>query len=96
MTGIDSRTALVACCGNGGVASASSTTEGCGSSGAPVCSHPDRYISWDGIHLTQKAYSVLSKWLVADIIPKLNCALQVVDHSDKAIIPLRSLFPNAG
>lgn len=63
--GIDATSALVACCG---------------SSNVPICSYPEQYISWDGVHLTQKAYSVLSKWLVADITPKLNCALQLVDH----------------
>ncbi|WOG93792.1 hypothetical protein DCAR_0313079 [Daucus carota subsp. sativus] len=79
--GIDAKSALEPCCGNGGIDSESSPTSGgCGSLNAQVCLYPDRYISWDGIHLTRKAYSVLSKWLLADITPKLKCALQVVDH----------------
>ncbi|KAL8134866.1 acetylajmalan esterase-like [Apium graveolens] len=76
--GINATSMLKGCCGS--IGSSSFSSEGCGSSTVRVCLHPDQYISWDGVHLTQKAYSALSKWLVADIIPKLNCGLQVVDH----------------
>lgn len=76
--GMNATSTLEGCCGNIGTSSFSS--EGCGSSNVGVCLHPDQFISWDGVHLTQKAYSALSKWLVADIIPKLSCSLQVVDY----------------
>lgn len=45
----------------------------CGDPGVQVCADPSAYISWDGVHLTQKAYSWLAKWLVDDMLPQLNC-----------------------
>lgn len=69
---------LKGCCGN--IGSSTFSAKGCGSSYVRVCSHPDEYISWDGVHLTEEAYSVLSKWVVADILPKLNCGLQVAEY----------------
>ncbi|KAK1386712.1 acetylajmalan esterase-like [Heracleum sosnowskyi] len=70
--GIDATSILKSCCGKGGKYSFS-LTDRCGRPDVPACSNPDEYISWDGVHLTQKAYSVLAQWLVADITPKLNC-----------------------
>ncbi|WOH14028.1 hypothetical protein DCAR_0933544 [Daucus carota subsp. sativus] len=78
--GFDATSVLEGCCGNTGPTSDASSTEGCGSSNVPVCSNPDRYINWDGVHFTQKTHSVLATWVVADMIPKLNCVLQVEDH----------------
>ncbi|WMV11955.1 hypothetical protein MTR67_005340 [Solanum verrucosum] len=45
----------------------------CGDPGVEACADPNIYISWDGLHLTQRAYSWLTKWLIDDIIPQLNC-----------------------
>ncbi|KAL8134863.1 acetylajmalan esterase-like [Apium graveolens] len=75
--GIDPKSALKSCCGTGGIYNYSAT-EGCGSPDVPVCSNPDQHISWDGFHMTQKTYSFLAQWLVADIIPKLDC----IGHQD--------------
>ncbi|WOG93791.1 hypothetical protein DCAR_0313078 [Daucus carota subsp. sativus] len=76
--GINATSVLKGCCGN--IGSSSFTDKGCGSSDVQVCSYPDQYISWDGVHLTETANSILSKWLVADILPKLNCGLQITDY----------------
>lgn len=70
--GFDTTSTLRACCGSGGQYKYSSSTV-CGSINFSVCSQPDQYISWDGMHMTQKAYEFLAKWLVADILPQLNC-----------------------
>ncbi|XVE95265.1 hypothetical protein REPUB_Repub02eG0081400 [Reevesia pubescens] len=40
--------------------------------GVPVCSNPDEYLSWDGVHLTQRAYQYMAKWLVRHIYSKLQ------------------------
>lgn len=52
--------ALKACCGGGGRFNFNSSAE-CGSSSADVCDQPDTYVSWDGIHLTEAAYRLISK-----------------------------------
>ncbi|WOH14030.1 hypothetical protein DCAR_0933546 [Daucus carota subsp. sativus] len=75
--GFDATSALEGCCGNDGPSHIDSSTDGCGGSNVPVCSNPDRYINWDGVHFTQKAHSVLASWVVADLIPKLNCVAEV-------------------
>ncbi|GAY57458.1 hypothetical protein CUMW_179580 [Citrus unshiu] len=38
-----------------------------------VCENPDKRISWDGVHLTQKANKYMAMWLIHDIFPKLRC-----------------------
>lgn len=40
-----------------------------------VCSNPDEYISFDGLHLTQNAYKHMSTWIIRDILPKLHCGM---------------------
>ncbi|XP_074374413.1 acetylajmalan esterase-like [Apium graveolens] len=77
--GFDATTVLEGCCGNGGMSGSVFPTDVCGSP-IPSCPDPDRYINWDGIHMAGKAHYFLTNWLVADMIPKLNCSLQVADH----------------
>ncbi|KAL1802034.1 hypothetical protein ACET3Z_030681 [Daucus carota] len=77
--GFDATSALEGCCGSGGPSSDDSLIDGCGSSNVPVCSNPCQYISWDGVHFTQQAHKVLAR-VVADLIQKLNCDLQVKDY----------------
>ncbi|KAI3443696.1 hypothetical protein Pfo_000361 [Paulownia fortunei] len=43
----------------------------CGNLGVPVCSNPNVYIHWDGIHLTQEAYRRMFEILIKDL--KINC-----------------------
>ncbi|XP_004230196.1 GDSL esterase/lipase At5g03980 [Solanum lycopersicum] len=70
--GFDKNSVLKACCGIGGEYNYRADMR-CGNPGVKACADPNSYISWDGIHLTQRAYSWLTKWLIDDIIPQLNC-----------------------
>jgi len=51
-----------ACCGSGETGSHLNFNKHklCGSPGATVCKDPSKYISWDGIHLTEAMYKHLS------------------------------------
>uniref|UniRef100_A0A6N2KTN1 SGNH hydrolase-type esterase domain-containing protein n=1 Tax=Salix viminalis TaxID=40686 RepID=A0A6N2KTN1_SALVM len=71
--GFDTKSIQKACCGTG-AGHNFSLTRMCGAPGVPVCPNPDHYISWDGIHLTQKAYQHMAEWLINDIFPKLQCS----------------------
>ncbi|PIN01992.1 Chlorogenate--glucarate O-hydroxycinnamoyltransferase [Handroanthus impetiginosus] len=61
-----------ACCGIGGKYNFNMTRM-CGAPGVPVCKDPHRYVSWDGVHLTQNGYKIMAGWLVQDIFGKLLC-----------------------
>ncbi|XP_039049891.1 acetylajmalan esterase-like [Hibiscus syriacus] len=47
----------------------------CGAADVALCPNPDRYISWDGIHLTQKAYKFITGWFLHHIYPHLRCSV---------------------
>lgn len=70
--GFDKNSLQKACCGIGGNYNYNNIKT-CGAAGVPVCVDPNTYISWDGIHLTQAAYKWLSRWLIKDMLPQLNC-----------------------
>ncbi|KAL8087621.1 hypothetical protein AgCh_037682 [Apium graveolens] len=70
--GFDTKSTLKACCGTGGRYNFNFRVQ-CGISSVPVCPDPDKYISWDGTHLTQKANRLVATWLVADFLPKIDC-----------------------
>ncbi|XP_062217757.1 acetylajmalan esterase-like [Phragmites australis] len=63
--GFDKGSLTKACCGAGAGAGAYNfgMDRMCGAPGASVCARPDERISWDGVHLTQRAYSVMSDLL---------------------------------
>ncbi|KAK6133048.1 hypothetical protein DH2020_033203 [Rehmannia glutinosa] len=62
-----------ACCGSGGKYNFNMTRM-CGADDhVSVCTDPHRYMSWDGIHLTQEAYKIMATWLVRDLFTKLHC-----------------------
>ncbi|KZV43378.1 acetylajmalan esterase-like [Dorcoceras hygrometricum] len=61
-----------ACCGIGGKYSFNMTRM-CGAPGVEVCSDPHRYMSWDGVHLTQEGYKIMSAWLIHNIFHKFHC-----------------------
>ncbi|KAK6123853.1 hypothetical protein DH2020_042400 [Rehmannia glutinosa] len=62
-----------ACCGTGGKYNFD-LKRMCGEDGdVPVCAEPNRYVSWDGVHLTQRGYKIMAAWLLHDIFPKLHC-----------------------
>ncbi|KAK4489079.1 hypothetical protein RD792_004873, partial [Penstemon davidsonii] len=65
---------LQACCGTGGRYNYNSRRF-CGSPGVPVCSDPNQYLFWDGIHLTQEANRRLSTALAAGALVRLNCTI---------------------
>ncbi|KAJ6683067.1 ZINC FINGER FYVE DOMAIN CONTAINING PROTEIN [Salix koriyanagi] len=68
----DAKSTHKACCGTGGDYGYDAMKM-CGAPGVPVCPQPDRYISWDGVDLTQKAYQYMALWIIDDILPKLRC-----------------------
>ncbi|XP_035842247.1 GDSL esterase/lipase At1g28580 [Helianthus annuus] len=61
--------ALKACCGGEGRYNVDPSVE-CGDASATVCDEPDTYVSWDGIHLTEAAYKIISKNLFST--PQFN------------------------
>ncbi|KAI3719031.1 hypothetical protein L6452_19920 [Arctium lappa] len=54
--------ALKACCGGGGPFNYNSSIQ-CADPSSTLCAHPDTYVNWDGLHLTQAAYKVIYKSL---------------------------------
>ncbi|KAI8548106.1 hypothetical protein RHMOL_Rhmol07G0246600 [Rhododendron molle] len=69
--GFDGETTQKACCGIGG--DYNFTVTNMCSSEVPVCPDPNRFISWDGIHLTEASYKRMAEWLIKDVVPKLQC-----------------------
>ncbi|KAL9233005.1 hypothetical protein vseg_008051 [Gypsophila vaccaria] len=43
----------------------------CGMPGVPGCKNPNERLSFDGIHLTQRAYFYMTRWLLRSILPDL-------------------------
>ncbi|KAL8055436.1 hypothetical protein ABFX02_04G055800 [Erythranthe guttata] len=68
-TGMDTEKA---CCGIGGKYNFNMTRR-CGSRGVPICTDAERYVSWDGVHLTQKSLKIMARSLLFNIFPKLQC-----------------------
>ncbi|KAF9612173.1 hypothetical protein IFM89_038361 [Coptis chinensis] len=48
--------ALTACCGGGGTYNYNVSAK-CGDQGFTACIDPSLYVNWDGVHLTERAYS---------------------------------------
>ncbi|MQM11059.1 hypothetical protein Taro_043958 [Colocasia esculenta] len=65
--GFDQDSLLKACCGIGG-AHNYDPSRTCGSRGVPTCTDPAKFISWDGLHLTQAAYKDLATQLFGDYL----------------------------
>ncbi|KAK4259675.1 hypothetical protein QN277_005983 [Acacia crassicarpa] len=62
---------LRACCGSGGPYNCNASAL-CGAPGAIASDDPSKFISWDGVHLTEAAYRFIAKRLVIgqDVVPK--------------------------
>jgi hypothetical protein len=52
-----------ACCGAGGGTYNVDMDPMCGAPGTTVCARPEEHLSWDGVHLTQHAYRVMTDLL---------------------------------
>ncbi|KAI4340628.1 hypothetical protein MLD38_025443 [Melastoma candidum] len=63
---------LKTCCGKGGAYNFDLTTI-CGTLTYEVCPSPNEYISWDGIHMTQRGYYHMAQYLIREILPQLSC-----------------------
>ena len=61
--GFDAAALTRACCGAGAGAYNFDMDRMCGAPGTAVCARPDERISWDGVHLTQHAYRVMTDLL---------------------------------
>ncbi|XP_055814934.1 acetylajmalan esterase-like [Solanum dulcamara] len=70
--GFDKNSLHKACCGIGGDYNYN-IHKRCGSPGVEVCVNPSTYINWDGVHMTEKAYKWLARWLIDDMLFQLNC-----------------------
>ncbi|KAL9247651.1 hypothetical protein vseg_021062 [Gypsophila vaccaria] len=70
--GFDVPSKFKACCGFGENEYNFDLTHISGSQGHEFCEDPNKYISWDGIHLTQQAYKHMSQRLLPRLIRKLN------------------------
>ncbi|KAK4786201.1 hypothetical protein SAY86_002890 [Trapa natans] len=68
--GFDRSSRLKACCGTGGPYNVNIGAR-CGSPGIPVCPDPSRFISWDGLHLTQEAHRRITEFILEQISPGL-------------------------
>ncbi|KAI3466394.1 hypothetical protein Pfo_023057 [Paulownia fortunei] len=62
-----------ACCGIGAGKYNFNLTRMCRAPDVPVCADPHRYVSWDGVHLTQEGYKIMAGWLVHDLFSNLHC-----------------------
>nr|GMD53635.1 acetylajmalan esterase-like [Ipomoea batatas]GMD58482.1 acetylajmalan esterase-like [Ipomoea batatas]GME20286.1 acetylajmalan esterase-like [Ipomoea batatas]GME21298.1 acetylajmalan esterase-like [Ipomoea batatas] len=71
--GFEKESLLKACCGTGGKYNFDSKKT-CGSEGVPVCSKPDRFVSWDGTHLTEQANRLVSQLVIDQVFRKMKCA----------------------
>nr|KJB58922.1 hypothetical protein B456_009G234500 [Gossypium raimondii] len=72
--GLDPNSTQKACCGIGGDYNME-LNKMCGAAEVGVCKNPDEHISWDGVHLTQKAYQLISGWLIHGVYWKLRCGV---------------------
>ncbi|WOL16418.1 GDSL esterase/lipase LIP-4 [Canna indica] len=67
-------TALMACCGYGGPPYNFSFKTMCGASGYQVCDVGSNYISWDGVHYTEAANSLVVSKILTTWYSKPNIA----------------------
>ncbi|XP_052172275.1 acetylajmalan esterase-like [Diospyros lotus] len=70
--GFDDTSLQKACCGIGGKYNFN-LFKNCGVHEVSVCLNPNEFISWDGVHLTQHAYLIMTRRLVEDMLPQLLC-----------------------
>ncbi|PIA26052.1 hypothetical protein AQUCO_10000016v1 [Aquilegia coerulea] len=71
--GLEQDSLMKTCCGDGGGEHNFNFRKMCGQNGSQVCQDPGKRVSWDGIHLTEKAYKGMADWLINNLKPQLNC-----------------------
>ncbi|KAI9096370.1 hypothetical protein K1719_026089 [Acacia pycnantha] len=59
-------TGLKACCGSEGAYNFNASLGKCGDAKVKACDDPSKYISWDGIHMTEAAHRWIVKGLLSD------------------------------
>ncbi|XP_052188953.1 acetylajmalan esterase-like [Diospyros lotus] len=72
--GFDLKWIQKSCCGTGGDYNFN-LDKMCGEQDVPICSNPDQYISWDGIHSTQRAYKLMAYRMLRKMLPELHCGV---------------------
>ncbi|XVE62240.1 hypothetical protein DITRI_Ditri06bG0102200 [Diplodiscus trichospermus] len=72
LLGFDPTSLQKACCGIGGEYNFD-LSNFCGKPEVTACLNPSERLSWDGVHLTQRAYELIATWLILDIYPQLQC-----------------------
>ncbi|KAK6232512.1 hypothetical protein SCA6_002585 [Theobroma cacao] len=81
LLGFDPTSVQKACCGIGGKYNFDPSRWCAKYPEVTVCLNPDERLSWDGVHLTQRAYELMAAWLIRDIYPKLQCEHTVLYSS---------------
>ncbi|RAL49692.1 hypothetical protein DM860_001983 [Cuscuta australis] len=59
--------ATIACCGGKGPYNYDASVP-CGVKGSTVCGDPSKYVSWDGIHLTEAAYRLIANEIIMEYL----------------------------
>ncbi|CAM0907007.1 unnamed protein product [Alopecurus aequalis] len=61
--GFDTAKVLYACCGGGGPYNANLTVH-CSDPGTVQCPDPSKYVSWDGLHMTEAVYRIMARGML--------------------------------
>lgn len=61
--GFDAGKVLFACCGGGGPYNANLTVH-CSDPGMVQCQDPSKYVSWDGLHMTEAVYKIMARGML--------------------------------
>ncbi|XP_078170229.1 GDSL esterase/lipase At1g28600-like [Carex rostrata] len=80
---------LMACCGAKGPYNCSSTAT-CGNPGFTVCSDPSKYVSWDGLHMTEAANKVIAHGVLRGSYsspPISNICSDIMHDSASLLLP---------
>jgi len=67
---------FMACCVSGGPPYNFEVFSTCGSSDASACPNPSQYINWEGVHLTEAMYKVLSRMFLSGTQSSSICFLE--------------------
>ena len=71
--------ALTACCGGGGPYNVNTSAK-CGDPSVSACDDPSKYVSWDGVHLTEAAYRWITNGLLEGPYTIPQISISCVSH----------------